>query len=61
MRYRLEKLKSKALHWFWWKVPDSVLYWATIHTWSRLTTTKFTNKHPDDVTWSMACKALEGK
>ncbi len=38
-------------------LPDRVLYWVVIRVWARLTTTKFTERTPEEVTlWD----ALEG-
>lgn len=40
-------------------LPRRVLYWMIIRVWADLTATKFSNKHPDEVTWSMAIENLE--
>ena len=38
-----------------------MLYWVVIRVWAKATTGTYSNKHPDEVTWSMAIKDLEIK
>jgi hypothetical protein len=46
--------------WYWLvsRMPKKLLYFAVMHVWARATTECFTDKHPDEVTWSMAVKFL---
>jgi hypothetical protein len=46
-------MKEKFIIWFWSKMPNGVLYWAVNQAWARATTQRFTDMHPDDVTWFM--------
>jgi hypothetical protein len=39
-------------------LPKSLMYWVIIRVWADLTTTKYTNKTPDEVTVFMALKQL---
>ena len=61
MRHKLEWYKEELLHWLWDKVPKSWLYWAVIHAWAKASTDKYTDKHPDEITWSDCCRYLDGK
>lgn len=48
--------------WLWIarKLPKKLLYWCLIVVWARITTSDgFTDKTPDEVTWSIACHYLE--
>lgn len=49
--------------WFWIvrRLPKKLLYFAVQHVWAMATVQKYTDKHPDEVTWSMALKFLEKK
>lgn len=38
-------------------LPRKICYWVIIRVWAELTTTKFTNKTPDEVTVFDALKA----
>lgn len=58
MKYQFLKYKEKFIIWFWWKMPNSVLFWAVNQAWAKATTTEFTNKHPDEITWSEMQKWL---
>lgn len=40
-------------------LPNGVLYWVVIRVWARLTTTKFTDKTPEEVTIWDALKELK--
>lgn len=46
--------------WYWivGLIPKKLLYFSVMHVWARATTEKYTDKHPDEVTWSMAVKFL---
>lgn len=46
--------------WYWLVglFPKKLLYFTVMHVWARATTEKYTDKHPDEVTWSMAVKFL---
>ncbi len=55
------KMKEKIIIWFWSKVPNSVLYWAVNQAWAKATCREFTDKQPDEVTWSMMQKYLSDK
>jgi hypothetical protein len=57
--YMVTRMKENFLHWFWHKMPKSVLYWAALSAWAKATTTKFSHLHPDDITWSMMQKYLD--
>lgn len=59
LSYELTKRKENLIIWFWSKAPNSFLYWAVNQAWAKATCTKFTDKHPDEVTWSMMQKYLE--
>ena len=39
-------------------LPKRILYWVIIRVWAKSTSTTYSNKHPDEVTWSMAIKDL---
>lgn len=52
-------MKKRFWQWFAFTVaPKELLYFATIRTWAKATTEKYTDKTPDEVTWSMAVKHL---
>ncbi len=57
--YQYRKKREAFIMWFWRMVPYSWLYWAINQAWALATCTKFTDKHPDEVTWSMMQKWLE--
>jgi hypothetical protein len=57
----LERKKLDFIIWFWWKMPNSVLYFAVNQAWAKATTTKFTNCRMDDVTFTMVQKFLSEK
>ena len=40
-------------------LPSKVLYWAIIRVWAKLTTEKYIDKTPDEVTIWMALKYLD--
>lgn len=53
-------MNDKIWLWIASKLPKKLLYFCIIYTWSRITTSKgFTDKLPDKISWSMACKYLE--
>lgn len=37
----------------WW-IPKRLVYWCYIRVHAYATTHKYSNKHPDEVTWNMA-------
>jgi hypothetical protein len=52
-------MKERIIMWFWRKVPKSWLYWAVNQAWVYGSTTKYTDKHPDEITWSQVQKFLK--
>lgn len=42
-----------------WRLPRWVIYWAVIRFWAHGTTGQWGNTHPDELTWSEACKRWE--
>jgi hypothetical protein len=38
--------------------PKELLYFCVIKVWAKASTEKYTNKQPDEITWSDACKYL---
>lgn len=46
--------------WYWLVglLPRKMLYFTVNHVWARATVEKYRDKHPDEVTWSMAVKFL---
>ncbi len=54
-------MKEKFAIWFWSKIPNRVLYWAVNQAWAKATTQRFTDKQPNEVTWSMMQKYLGEK
>lgn len=46
--------------WYWLVdlLPKKLVYFTVMRVWARATTEKYTDKHPDEVTWSMAVKFL---
>ena len=47
---------------FWLKiVPRSWMYWAVMAAFAQATSEKYTDKHPDEVTWTMLCKFYKKK
>ncbi len=42
--------------WIAWLQPKRLAYWVYIRVHSYATTHKYSDTHPDDVTWSMALK-----
>lgn len=61
MKYKLMKLREKFILAFWKNIPRSWLYWAVNEAWANATCTKFSDKHPDEVTWSMMQNFLSEK
>ena len=55
----LTRTKENFLHWFWSYIPKSWLYWATIQSWAKASVEAYPHLHPDEISWSMACKYLE--
>ncbi len=45
--------------WIAWKLPRRVVYFAYIRLHAAATTGRFSNRTPDEVTWSEAVKAWE--
>lgn len=41
-------------------LPKMVMYWVIIRVWAKLTTTKYTDETPDEVTIWNALKYLDG-
>ncbi len=61
MKYIINKYIEKSIIWFWWKMPNSVLFWAVNQAWAKATTSIYSDKHPNEVTWEMMQKYLLGK
>lgn len=53
--------KERFLIWFWSKIPNSWLYWAVNQAWAKATTTEFTDRSPNEVTWDMMQRYLSGR
>ena len=53
-----KKIKDKICRTIAYALPTRILYWCIIRIWARMTGEIFTNKHPDEITWSMAIKNL---
>lgn len=45
--------------WLARRLPKRLEYAVVINVWARATVQKYTNCHPDEVTWSMAVKFLD--
>lgn len=45
--------------WYWLvdRLPKKLVYFCMMKIWAHATTKVYTDKGPDEVTWSMACKA----
>jgi hypothetical protein len=52
-----ETIVRKLVRYF----PNKVKYWIVIDVWARATTDQFSNKTPDEITWTMALGTLEDK
>lgn len=58
MKYRIEKYIEKSLILFWGLLPNKWLFWAVNEAWARATARYYTDKQPDEITWSMMQKLL---
>ena len=54
-------MKERFLIWFWSLLPNSWLYWAVNQAWAKATTTLFTDRHPNEVSWEMMQRYLSAK
>ena len=52
-----ETLRDKFYNWIASRLPRRIVYHAVIRVWAGVTTTKYTAKTPDEVTWDMALSA----
>lgn len=55
-RYELDKIYGKILMGLVWLLPRSIVYWCYIRVHAYATSHKYSDKHPDEVTWNMALK-----
>lgn len=53
-RYELDKITTKILMWIVWLLPKSIAYWCYIRVHAYATSHKYSDRTPDEVTWSMA-------
>lgn len=64
-KYQIAKLETffqvKLPQWIAWKLPRRVVYFAYIRLHSYATCTKYSDKTPNEVDWSMALNTWETK
>lgn len=61
MSYKIEKLIANIRFFLLRRIPKRVLYWCVIQAWALASTSRYSNKQPDEVTFFMMLEFLHNK